>query len=660
MIPDRDGWLSLPEALRLVEAIGIPVAKWSMDLAEVPGERVVVKDVHALHKTEVGGVKILPRSEAGPGLVMEYVPHELELLLGGRRAPDLGPIVLLAPGGTDAEATAAAMRPGAGLIVRAPGLSALDLEETAIGRSLVAPGRNRPPRVGREEIERVMAAFAAALERWPRIAELEVNPLVVVDGRLVALDARARLAEPRPERTPSAEAIPAMLRPRTVAVEGVSTRMNPGRIILRNLLADGFDAARLRVVKPGLDQIDGVRCVPHVGELDVDLLVLAVDAAQAAEVVHDAVGHARGIVLIPGGLGETPGSEGRAEAVRAALGAGTGLVGGNCLGIRSRPGRVDTFFLPRDRLPPGPVPAPMALLSQSGAFAAARLTRWAPLDPRYVITVGNQLDLTLGAWMEHFAADPELRVVATYAEGFRSGDGRRWLRGAEQAIAKGKTVLLYRGARSPAGQKAGASHTAAVAGDWPALRELARGIGVRVADDIDAFDDLVRVAVAGRRTRGRRVGVMSNAGFECVAAADGLGRLELARLAAPERLAERLRFAKLDGIVPVAQPLDLTPMADDATFADCAALLLEDEGVDLAVIGCVPLTAALAAMGDVTRPDGVAARLGALWGRSRKPWVLAVDAGPAYDPFVAALEAHGIPVLRGMDRAIAAIAGMVG
>ena len=61
--------------------------------------------------------------------------------------------------------------------------------------------------------------------------------------------------------------------------------------------------------------------------------------------------------------------------------------GGNCLGIRSRPGRYDTLFIPTSKLPVPDTPeAPLAFISQSGAFAIARASRLATLNPRYLVT----------------------------------------------------------------------------------------------------------------------------------------------------------------------------------------------------------------------------------------------------------------------------------
>jgi acyl-CoA synthetase (NDP forming) len=121
----------------------------------------------------------------------------------------------------------------------------------------------------------------------------------------------------------------------------------------------------------------------------------------------------------------------------------------------------------------------------------------------------------------------------------------------------------------------------------------------------------------------------------------------------------RLRVAD---VVDVHNPLDLTPMTDDGGYEAVARLVLRDTGVDLGIIGCVPLTAALHTVprragiaDDLESPDGIAARLGRLWLEDEKPWVAVIDSGVLFDPMAASLAARGIPVFRTADRALRAL-----
>jgi acyl-CoA synthetase (NDP forming) len=217
-------------------------------------------------------------------------------------------------------------------------------------------------------------------------------------------------------------------------------------------------------------------------------------------------------------------------------------------------------------------------------------------------------------------------------------------------------VLWYRGGRTTTGATAAATHTAAIATDDLVARSLGAVSGILAAESLDDFDDLLRLATLlhHKPLDGGRVVVVSNAGFECVAAADAMGDLTPARFA-PDTL-ERLRFvlgeSGLTALTSIDNPLDLTPMAGAAAYLEAATAILDDPGVDVAVIGCVPFTPALATLPDQVDDAGsLPGHLAALAAHP-KPWVAVVDGGRLYDPMADRLETAGIPVLREMDRAV--------
>jgi acyl-CoA synthetase (NDP forming) len=528
-----------------------------------------------------------------------------------------------------------------------------------------------------------VAALAALAPLCPaELAEVEVNPAAVTPGGLVALDVLVTLGDgPRPVRAPRPLAkVARLLAPRSIAVVGVSARGGSGRVILANILREGFDPGAVTVIKPGTDAIDGVRCVPDLASLPgrVDLLVVVLPAAATPAFVAEAVERdlAESFIVIPGGLEEKAGGDVHARRMRDALAAaharegGTGgpvINGGNCLGIRSRPGRYDTLFIPSAKLPAGSRPAPVALITGSGAFAITRLSRMAPLDPRYVITIGNQMDLTAGDFLAHLADDPAVRVFGVYVEGFMPGDGLRFMEAAARIRASGRRVILYRAGRTAAGASASASHTAAIAGDVTLTRELARAAGVTVADTPAAFDDLLRTfaLLDGRPARGRRLGALSNAGSECVTIADHAGPLELVRFSADTSaaLGALLEPAGITSVVDVHNPLDLTPIADAAITEAVVRVVIGAPETDLGIVGIVPMADTIDTLPrgdghdeDLERAGALADRLATVWRTTDKPWVCVVDAGALYGPFADRLAEAGIPVLATADAATRALA----
>jgi len=709
------------ESFNIVQALGIavpvhaliegPAAVAGLDLSQFSGDSLVLKIVSPtiVHKSDVGGVQVVARERSSLSgaveqmaarvadldvvgfLVEEYIPHPGslgdELLLGLRRTPEFGPVVSLGLGGVYSEFLAEALEAGREMAIVSPQQATTREIERALSRTAVVPLitgqlRGQAARVSVADLSGLIgrALDFATSPAAESIAELEINPLVLGPAGPVALDAATRLvgAPEQPEPARPLEQLDRLLEPRSIALVGVSSGQNPGRTMLRNILASGFDRDRVFVVKQGRRSIDGCRCVPNLAALPerMDLLVVSVQALQVPAIVEEVIREqiAATMILVSGGLGEASDARGLGQQIssglrtaRAAGLPGPLVNGGNCLGIRSVPGHYDTLFIPGSKLRfPSGSPGRLALISQSGAFAAARSSKLWNLNPRYVITLGNQIDLTVGDYLSHLEADVEVDLFACYVEGFRPGDGSRWLASARRIVDSGRDVILYRAGRSAASSAATASHTASIAGDYAVTRQLAEAAGVVVAETIEDFEDLVRVFTLLRRKRvdGMRLGAVSNAGFECVAMADSVGRLELAELAPAtnERLAELFSELGLEDVVQPRNPLDLTPSMGDEAYERAVRNVLDDAAVDIAVVGCVPLSGAITTLArgkghveNVRSKDSIAARLARLHADSSKAWVAVVDGGPLYQPMAEVLEAAGVPTFRAADRALAAL-----
>jgi len=87
--------------------------------------------------------------------------------------------------------------------------------------------------------------------------------------------------------------------------------------------------------------------------------------------------------------------------------------------------------------------------------------------------------------------------------------------------------------------------------------------------------------------------------------------------------------------------------------------VLEADGIDVGIVGGVPLTAALNTLPagpghgeDLARPDAIGPRLARLKDELPKAFVAVIDAGAVYDPLAALLEQHGVPTFRTADTAL--------
>lgn len=691
-------------------------------------DEVVVKVVspEIAHKSDVGGVAVCPNrthavrrtvaavleaarsaapaAELRGALVVEKVVHETglgrEVLAGFRHDPAHGAVVVVGTGGLDVEYLLAALQPERARALRpADGLdhesAVAMLRDTMVHAALCGGLRSRrgASQLAEETLVQLVLRLASLARRLggfdPEgglgIAELEVNPFVVgPDGRLVALDGFGRLHRPLPCATPRPVArLRHLLEPQSAVVIGASSEaVNSGRIILRNLVeGGGIPRHRVWVIHPRSADIDGCRAFRSPADLPepADLAVVAVPAERgAAGVVVDLVEgrRARTVTLISGGFGETERGKQEEALMRAAIEAahrdadgGVLVNGGNCLGIISVPGGYNTFFLPPYKLPFHDAPGQnVASISQSGAYLVCQISNLdRAVRPRYAISFGNQMDVSVSDYLEYLEGDAAVQVFAVYLEGFRRGDGQRFLQIARRIVAGGRTVLLYKAGRTPEGRTAAASHTASVVGDHEVNRELVRSVGVIDCVTLDMFEDYLMTFsfLAERRIAGRRIAVLSNAGFECTAAADKLYGLELAELAPATR--ERLRALLPAGIVDVHNPVDTTPITPTDLYAGCVEALAEDPGVDALVLAGVPATPYLENLArgaghgeDIARESSLPSRLIHIFQSSRKPMVFSVDSGALYEACVQMMKRAGLPCFRKVDRATRALGAFLG
>ncbi len=204
-------------ALALCREYGIPVAPWAVaddpdgaaETAEGLGYPVVLKALSArvVHKSDVGGVvlglddraAVRREAEAMRARVLSHVPDAtdlrflvqrmvgggVEVILGGRRDPSFGPVVMFGLGGVFVEVFG-------DVAFRVAPLTRADAEEMIAeirGRALLEGARGRPP-ADREALVEAILAFSRLLVENPDIAEIEINPLLALPEGVVAVDAR--------------------------------------------------------------------------------------------------------------------------------------------------------------------------------------------------------------------------------------------------------------------------------------------------------------------------------------------------------------------------------------------------------------------------------------------------------------------------------------
>ncbi len=386
------------------------------------------------------------------------------------------------------------------------------------------------------------------------------------------------------------DALGRMLRPRGIALVGVSGRAdNPMGRPLRYLREHGF-AGGIYPVNPGYQELEGLPCYASLADVPgpVDLVLVLVPAERAADAVREAgaVGAAVAVVFASG-FAET-GEAGLAaqEALQAAgREAGVRVLGPNCQGIVHAPsGLVATFTAAADR--ELPASRGVAYVGQSGAVGGSvldlatemglGLTTW--------VSTGNQADLDLVEVSAAVLADPEVRVVMLYVEAI--ADGAAYTALARQARQAGKHLVVLRSGRSTAGKRAAASHTGSMLGDDVGFVLASQEHGVVLVDDIDEL-----LAVAGTistecPSQGRRVAVVTTSGGAGSLAAD---RCEDLGLELPEvgTGTQDLLRPLIPSFGALTNPVDVTAQLFNRgahAFGDVCRIVADDPAVDVVAV----------------------------------------------------------------------------
>jgi len=352
--------------------------------------------------------------------------------------------------------------------------------------------------------------------------------------------------------------------PRSIAIVGASA--TPGKIgaMPVTLLRQHGYEGRIIPVNPRADTIQGLAAAPSLDALDqdVDLAILAVPAAHAAQALQSArPGQLGAAVIFTSGYSETgaAGAEQQQRLCRIARERGIRLLGPNCLGFMNVRRKVYATFSPAPAN--GAVPAGgIAMVSQSGAFGAYAysMARERGLGLSHWISTGNEADIDVADCIEWLAHDADTRVIMAYMEGCR--DGAKLRRALAAARAAGKPVVVTKIGRTQAGAQAAASHTAALAGDDAVYDALFRQYGALRARTIEEFFNLgYALDTWPRPPAGRRLGIFTISGGVGALMAD---EAQDAGLALPEPAAAAQ--ARLLAQVPFASarnPVDVTGQA---------------------------------------------------------------------------------------------------
>ncbi len=179
---------------------------------------------------------------------------------------------------------------------------------------------------------------------------------------------------------------------------------------------------------------------------------------------------------------------------------GVRFVGPNIYGVYYTPGNMSAAFTT-----PYDVKGPVALASQSGGIGMAILgfSRSTKLGVSAIVGLGNKADIDEDDLLTFFEQDESTNCIALHMEDLK--DGRAFVRVA-QRVSKRKPIVVLKAGATPAGTKAAASHTAALAGDDKVYEDILAEAGVVRARGLNEMLQFARCLPILPTPRGRERG----------------------------------------------------------------------------------------------------------------------------------------------------------
>jgi acetate---CoA ligase (ADP-forming) len=309
--------------------------------------------------------------------------------------------------------------------------------------------------------------------------------------------------------------VAALLNPRNIVILGASDRPgNWAQRVWRNLARYEYPGA-IYPYNPSRDSVWDTRCYRSFAELPEppDHLVVLIPAhAVPATLAEAARFGARSATVMTSGFDEAKNpaaAEAAAQLRRVLDETGLAISGPNCLGNLNARARLMT--MPDDR-PQRLAAGPVAVIGQSGGIAMAikRSLEERGVDCGWAITSGNEAGLTTADYIEYFAHQPGVKVIASYLESVHDAGG--FVAACNQAEAAGIPVVVVKLGASKDGRAAALAHTGRLAGAMEAFDAVTKPAGVIRAGNLDAAVEIIEFLAHAAPPRIPSIGAVTFSG----------------------------------------------------------------------------------------------------------------------------------------------------
>jgi acetyltransferase len=341
------------------------------------------------------------------------------------------------------------------------------------------------------------------------------------------------------------------------------------------------------LINPNYTELYGDKCYPNLAalpEVPEELLVLIPTRAVLPTLEEAAELGTKSATIYTAGFGEGDDEKGkeRAQAMRD-LCDRTGMVlcGPNCMGSYSVSEGLWTFPTATPLLKKGPV----GLIFQSGGS----LGNWIKgatergIGFTYAVSSGNEVSLDLVDYLSFLVDDPNTKVITLMVEGIRRPN--EFMAVAEQALAKGKPILVVKLGRSEMGKRQAISHTGSLAGADEVFDAVCHRLGLIRCPTLEDLTETTLAFMPGRFPKGSRAAIVVNSGGMKGLICDHCDELKTNLAQLGDKTKEAVR-PLIPAELAVENPLEcgVAGFGDEAGFINIVKLHAEDPGVDLLAI----------------------------------------------------------------------------
>lgn len=375
-----------------------------------------------------------------------------------------------------------------------------------------------------------------------------------------------------------------ILSPKSIAIVGAS--QDPEKIasvILRNLIQDGYNG-KIYPINPKYEDIQGRKAYPNIISVpdNIEMACIAIPHQFVEDVVDQCINKkVKSVVIISAGFKEV-GSQGKELELRISQKLkdnGIRLIGPNCLGFINNKAKINLTFAREN-----PGDGNIAFISQSGAFCTAILDMACEkhLGFSQVLSIGNKADINENELISLFSNDSNISAIALYLEEFT--DGKEFVTLAQKSK---KPIILIAPGSSEKAKEAISSHTGSLASSFDTTIAAIKKANIIYAENSEELFKLMQLIDFNRLPKGKKIGIVSNAGGPGIIAVDRIEKEGLQVGEIGEKTKQKL-LKELPEEASINNPVDILGDAKKDRYEIAIKELLDDVSIDLVLTILTP------------------------------------------------------------------------